>query len=291
MTDLKFMLYDMPAPHVARITMNRVDKRNASDTAFLYELNSLFDRAAQDADVKVIILAANGPHFCAGHDVFEAGGDAEVVGHVHEAFTPVGTSSNFAATGNEGYLAREEEIYIGLCERWRNIPKPTIAQVHGKCIAGGLMLVWPCDLIIASDDAQFIDNTTLMGAPGVELFQHPWEFGPRKAKELLFAAQALTAEEARQLGMVNRVVPRDNLEDETLALASKIAQASSYVLKLVKKMVNSAEDAQGRGTALNSAFGFHQLAHWHNKDKFGNIVDPTYFEKYMGGPQSRKAQA
>jgi enoyl-CoA hydratase len=281
MPDFEFLLYERPAAGVARIVLNRVAKRNASDTPFLYELNDAFDHAAQDSDVKVIILAANGPHFCAGHDIFEADADVQRVGKVHEQFRTVGTSSNFAAPGNEGYIAREEEIYIGFCERWRNIPKPTIAQVHGKCIAGGLMFAWPCDLIIASDDAQFIDNTLLMGSPGVEWFRHGREFGFRKAKELLFAAQAVSAQEAQALGMVNRVVPRERLADETLALASKIAERSSYILKLTKKMMNAAEDAQGRLAAQEAAFAYHQLAHWHNKDRFGMIVDPGYYQQYM----------
>ena len=289
MAEFKSILLETPAPSVGRIVLNRVDKRNACDTAMLYELNDAFDAAAQDPAVKVIILAANGPHFCAGHDIFEADADVHKVGLEHEKYRTVGTSGNFTAAGNEGYLAREEEIYIGFCERWRDIPKPTIAQVHGKCIAGGLMLAWPCDLIIASEDAQFIDNTLLMGSPGVELFRHAAEFGFRKAKELLFASQAVTAREAQALGMVNRVVPRDQLEQETLALAAKIAERSSYVLKLTKKMINASEDAQGRLTAQTAAFGYHQLAHWHNKDKYGLIVDPGYYQQYMGSPAGAQA--
>jgi len=288
------LLYENPAEHVARIVMNRVDKRNATDTAFIYELNDAFDFAAQDPEVKVIILAANGPHFCSGHDIYEGGGDGGdnvMIGGLHEGRKPVSTSANFGAPGNEGYLAREEELYIQMGERWRELPKPMIAQVHGKCIAGGLSLVWPCDLIVASEDAQFIDNTLLMGAPGIEMFSHPWEFGTRKAKELLFCAQAVTAAEAEALGMVNRVVARDDLESEVLSVACKIAERSSYVLKITKKILNSAEDAKGRRSVQELAFAYHQLAHWHHKDRFGMINDPSYFEKYMKKGQTKAEEA
>ena len=85
---------------------------------------------------------------------------------------------------------READAYLGLCRKWRDLPKPTIAMVHGGCIAGGLMLAWVCDLIIASEDAFFADPVVRMGIPGVEFFAHPWEVGVRKAKELLFTADA-----------------------------------------------------------------------------------------------------
>jgi enoyl-CoA hydratase len=103
-------------------------------------------------------------------------------------WTPIGTWGGFGLDGNEGRYAREQEIYLQVTRRWRNFPKPTIAQVQGKCIAGGLMLAWACDLIVASDDAQFCDPVVTMGVCGVEWFAHPWELGPRKAKELLFTA-------------------------------------------------------------------------------------------------------
>ena len=110
-----------------------------------------------------------------------------------------------------GHFAWEDEVYFQMCWRWRNIPKPVIAAAQGKTIAGGLMLLWVADIIIASDDAQFIEPTVGMGVNGVEYFAHPWELGPRKAKELLFTSDWLTAEDAKAAGMVNHVVPRDEL--------------------------------------------------------------------------------
>jgi enoyl-CoA hydratase len=265
------ILYETPAEHVARLVLNRPGSRNAQDTGLLYALNDAFDRAAQDDGVKVIILAAAGPHFSSGHDLREGGGIAEQMA----PFDIVGTWCGFGCAGAEGRMAREKEIYLGLSERWRNIPKPTIAQVQGKCIAGGLMLVWPCDLIVAAHDAAFCDNTVGMGVGGVEYFGHPWELGPRKAKELLFTADWLTAQEAKALGMVNHVVPADELADFTLDLAKRIATKPMFALKLAKEAVNAAEDAQGRAGAMNTAFALHQLAHSHNMQVHGMAVDPT----------------
>ncbi len=175
----------------------------------------------------------------------------------------------------EAQMAREKEIYIGFSERWRNLPKPTIAEVQGKAIAGGLMLIWPCDIVVAADDAAFLDNTVAMGVGGVEYFAHPWEIGPRKAKEMLFTSDWLSAEDALRLGMLNHVVPRAELQAFTLRLAERIAQKPAFALKLAKEAVNAAEDAQGRVSAMQTAFALHQVAHSHNMIVHGMLVDPT----------------
>lgn len=270
MSEFQTLLYETPAAHVARIVLNRPDTRNAQDTRLLYELNDAFDKAAQDNDIKVIILAANGPHFSSGHDLRERDPHAAM-----KEFPTVGTWCGFECAGAEAQMAREKEIYIGFSERWRNIPKPTIAEVQGKCIAGGLMLVWPCDIIVAADDAAFLDNTVSMGVGGAEFFNHPWELGIRKAKELLFTADWLSAEEAEKLGMVNHVVPRADLTSFTLTLAEKIAAKPLFALKLAKEAVNAAQDAQGRTSAMQTSFALHQLAHSHNMQVHGMMIDPS----------------
>lgn len=187
----------------------------------------------------------------------------------------VGTWYGYSEGGAAPLFTREKEIFIDLCERWRNIPKPTIAAVQGKCIAGGLMLIWPCDLIVAADDSWFLDNTVAMGIGGVEYFAHPWELGARKAKELLFTADWLSARDAERLGMVNRVVPASRLFDETVAMARKIAEKPMFALKLAKEAVNAMQDTQGRGTAMKAAFGYHQVGHAHNQMKYGSVIDPA----------------
>lgn len=272
LTDTPFdtVRYEIAAPHVARIALARPAKRNAQNTRLLYELNAAFDRACADDDVKVIILAADGPHFSAGHDLAEEGQADEMA-----RWKTVGTWCGFGCGGAETQMTREKELYIGLSERWRNIPKPTIAQVQGHCIAGGLMLAWPCDLIVAAQDALFMDNTVRMGVGGAEFFAHPWELGVRRAKELLFTADPISAQDAWRLGMVNHVVAPDELASFTLALACNIARKPAFALKLAKEAVNAAQDAQGRASAMQTAFALHQVAHSHNLLRFGMLIDPS----------------
>lgn len=262
-----FIRTETPADGVARITLARPETRNAQSIALLYELNDAFDAAAQDDAVKVIILAGDGPHFSSGHDLTAGPARPDA-----PAATPWG---GFERPGPEGRQAREEEYYLGFCQRWRDLPKPTIAQVQGKAIAGGLMLAAICDLIVASDDASFSDPTVAFGVNGVEWFSHPWDFGLRKTKELLFTGSALGAADARALGFVNQVVAREELESFTLAMAARIASRPSMGLRLAKMAVNQAQDAQGFHTANRAAMALHQLGHAHNQELFGGIIDPS----------------
>lgn len=274
MADFETIRYEQPAEKVARIVLNRPETRNAQSMRMLYELNDAFDLAAQDDSISVIILAATGPHFSSGHDLRET--DALQVVTEHRR---IGTWCGFGCAGAESHMAVEKEMYLGLSERWRNIPKPTIAAVQGKVIAGGLMLVWPCDLIVAADDAQFQDNTVSMGVSGAEFFNHPFEVGVRKAKEMLFTSDFLSAAEVHRLGMVNHVVPLDELESFTLQLASRIAEKPLFALKLAKESVNVAQDNQGRVNAMQTSFAYHQLCHSHNQQVHGMLIDPGFMQK------------
>jgi enoyl-CoA hydratase len=265
-----YIVYETPDDGIARIVLNRPETANAQNTAFLYELNAAFDRAAHDDDIRVIILAANGKHFSSGHDLGETNAHAKMDEH-----QTVGTMCGFGCAGAEAQMSREEEIYLGFSERWRNIPKPTIAAVQGKCIAGGLMLAWPCDLIIATDDATFTDPTVSFGVGGVEYFAHVWEVGVRKAKEMLFTSDSLSAQDALRLGMVNQVVTREELAEATLTMARKIASKSRFALKLTKKAINASQDAQGRDIAMQNAFHLHQLAHTHWLKLYDMMMDPS----------------
>jgi enoyl-CoA hydratase len=259
--------YERPADRVARIVLARPQVANAQDYQLLTELNQAFDVAARDDSVGVIVLAADGNHFSSGHDLR---GGTDMAG-----IEPVGTWCCFGAAGAEGYMATEAEMYVGLCWRWRNIPKPTIAQVQGKVIAGGLMLVWPMDLVVCSEDATFSDPVVAFGVNGIEYFVHPYEVGARLAKEMLFTGRAITAQEALQHGMVSKVVPRDELESATLEMASRIASRPMFGLTLAKQSVNHTLDAMGMYTALQSAFGLHHVGHNHNYRLFESLVDPS----------------
>jgi enoyl-CoA hydratase len=253
---------------IAVITMNRPEYRNAQNSAMTYALDQSFYRAAADDEVKVVILAGAGRHFSAGHDIGTPGRD------IDRSFERTAGLwwDHVGKQGAESRFARESEVYIGMCRRWRELPKPTIAMVQGACIAGALMLAWCCDLIVASDDAFFSDPVVKMGIPGVEYFAHPFVMGPRAAKEFLFTADRVPADRALQLGMVNHVVPRDQLESETMALAGRVAQMPRLGLALAKKAVNQAEDIMGLQTGIDSVFGLHHLAHAHNAEVGGDSL-------------------
>jgi enoyl-CoA hydratase len=256
MSERQFILYETNGP-VALLTLDRPEARNAQHPPFLAQLDEAYRRAEQDAGVKVIVLKANGPHFSAGHDISP------------QSSSMFRKEIDMANSGVEGHYAWEQVNYLGLSRRWRDIPKPTIAAVQGKCIAGGLMLCWPCDLILAADDAQFSDPVARMGIGGVEYHGHTWELGARKAKELLFTGQFIDAQEAWRLGMVNRVVPRAELEKAVLELAYKIAEMDSFALRMSKAAVNRTLDAMGQWNAMQAVFDLHHLGHAHSRLKHG----------------------
>ncbi len=267
MNDWQHVRYDVPAERVARITLARAEMANAQNYLMISEVNEAFDVAARDDDIRCIVLAADGKHFSSGHDLSDLDPDMD---DLHT----IGTQCHFDADGAEGYMAREAEMYVGMCWRWRNIAKPTIASVQGKVIAGGLMLVWPMDLVICSEEATFSDPVVAFGVNGHEYFTHPYEAGARLAKEMLFTGRAITAQEALMHGMVNKVVPLDELETATLEMAAHIARRPMFGLTLAKQSVNNALDAMGQYTALQSAFGLHHVGHSHNRLKFDSLVDP-----------------
>ncbi|ROZ60407.1 enoyl-CoA hydratase [Rhodococcus sp. WS1] len=256
---------------VAVVTLNRPDYRNAQNSVVTYALDAAFQRAVDDDDVKVIVLAGNGPHFSAGHDLGTPGRDH----HVEYENKAAMWWDHVDKPGGDQRFAREMEVYLGMCRRWREIPKPTIAMVQGACIAGGLMLAWVCDMIVAADDAFFSDPVVRMGIPGVEYFAHPWMVGSRFAKEMLFTGDRFTAQRAYEIGMVNRVVSRDDLEKETFALAERISEMPRFGLALTKKAVNQCEDQMGMRNGIDSVFGLHHFAHAHNaevgKDSLGGL--------------------
>ena len=253
------------AEGVAWVTMNRPEYHNAQNGRMTYLLDDAFKRAVADDDVKVIVLCGEGKHFSAGHDIGTPGRD------VHLSQDRVTMWYDHAnKEGGEFLYVREAEAYLGMCRRWREIPKPTIAAVQGACIAGGLMLAWVCDLIVATDDAYFSDPVVRMGIPGVEYFAHPYELNPRIAKEFLFTGNKMGAERAYQMGMVNQISSREALRDDVTALAQKIAAMPRLGLALTKQAINNVEDLQGKRSAMEAAFAWHHFTHVHNDLTTGN---------------------
>ena len=280
MSDFKFIRYEGTKNGVTRVVLARGEKRNAQSKALLYELNDAMDMACQDDDCKVIVLAAEGPDFSSGHDMK----DREPL-----SGKPVGTWGGFGQPGIEGHWSFEEEAYLGFCWRWRNIPKPTMVEVQGRVIAGGLMLVWPWDIIISGEDARFSDPVVAFGVNGVEYFAHPWEVGVRKAKEMLYTGEAITAEEAKTLGMVNHVVPNEKLTSFTMKMAEHIAKQPMVGLKLAKQSVNQMQDAQGLWPALQAAMSLQHMGHAHERLIHQTAVEPDGQDKIKA--QAKKAKS
>jgi len=261
------VLYDV-RDRVAVITLNRPEYANAQNSAMTYALDAAFGRAVNDDRVAVLVLAGAGKHFCGGHDIGTPGRD------VDQSFDRQAVLwwDHVGRAGADARYAREMEVYLGMCRRWREMPKPVIAMVHGACIAGGLMLAWVCDLIVAADDAYFADPVVRMGVPGVEYFAHPWMLGPRLAKEVLFTGGRFGAERAYQAGMVSRVVPRASLEAVVFELAGQIAEMPPFGLALAKRAVNQCEDLMGMRPGMDAVFGLHHLAHAHNAEVSGDYL-------------------
>jgi enoyl-CoA hydratase len=259
----KYIQYEsLDDGRVARITLNRVRTRNAQNRGLLVELGEAFARAEYDDQVRVVILAGAGPLFSAGHDLGSAEARAERTPgpDFHDSYGGNGGTRS----GAEQRMLQEWHYYFQNTLRWRNLRKITIAQVHGTVYAAGLMLMWCCDLITAAQDTTFADVVgTRLGMCGLEYFAHPWEFGPRKAKELLLTGDSLSVDEAHSLGMVSKVFPADALADQTLEFARRIARLPTMAALLIKESVNQSVDNMGFSNALQSCFTIHQLNHSH----------------------------
>ena len=260
------VLYEV-VDHVAWVTMDRPDFNNAQNGQMTYALDDAFNRAVQDDDVRVIVLAGNGKHFSAGHDIGTPGRDVHK--HFENRLMVPGHVNKPAA---ELLYTREQEQYLGMCRRWRDIPKPTVAMVQGACIAGGLMLAWVCDLIIASEDVFFQDPVNRMGIPGVEYFAHAFELPPRVAKEFLLLGERMSAERAQQFGMVNRIVSREALREEVAAVAAKLAAQPRLGNWLTKQAVNHVEELRGKRSAMDAVFHMHHFAHAQNDLVQGSAI-------------------
>nr|WP_090339954.1 enoyl-CoA hydratase [Mycolicibacterium malmesburyense]CRL68695.1 enoyl-CoA hydratase [Mycolicibacterium malmesburyense] len=254
---------------IAVITLDRPKQRNAQNRGLLVELGAAFELAEEDDTVRVVILRGAGPCFSAGHDL----GSAD---DIRERSSGPGQHPTYHCNGGTlgGVATRHRQewhYFFQNTKRWRNLRKITIAEVHGMVLSAGLMLAWCCDLIVAADDTIFADVVgTRLGMCGVEYFGHPWEFGPRKAKELLLTGDALTADDAHALGMVSKVFGNDELPDATVEFARRIAKLPPLTALLIKESVNQTVDAMGFGAALDACFSLHQLNHAHWADVTGN---------------------
>src|SRR5688500_8804737 len=246
--DFKTIRYEVDGP-AATITMDRPAVTNAQNTTLIDELDAALDAADEDDAVRVVVLAGSGRHFSAGHDLKALVGDTEPDKWRLMRETP------------EGKLRHEQVMYFDRCVKIHDFRKPTIAAVQGSCIAAGLMLACMCDLIVAADDAVFSNPVLRMTGAGVELLVEPWELGARKAKEFLLTGDKIDAAEAWRLGLVNKVVPRDELMDATLELAHKVALVPPVTAQVVKVSINNVAELQGKSQSWKYHFMAHHWTH------------------------------
>ena len=232
---------------VRRLWLDRERLRNAQSRQMLDQLDQALQAAAEDDGTRVVIIGGRGDHFSAGHDLKQAQAER----------------ADFTVEERWRY---EQRHYYGYCMRIWDFPKPTIAQVQGACVAAGFMLANVCDLVVAADDAFFSDPVThSMGSAATEVLIHPWVMGLRQAKELLFTGERMSAQRAYEIGMVNRVAPRAELDAAALALAERIAEGPPFAMQLVKKSLNRSMEVQGLKAALSAHFDVHQLSHVSNE--------------------------
>ncbi|MCX7617189.1 enoyl-CoA hydratase-related protein [Tepidiforma sp.] len=217
---------------IAWITFNRPQYRNAQSWRLLDEYDRAMDLAVADPAVRVIITRGAGGNFSSGHDLGtpEQAADREARG-IGEA-------------GIEFY-ENFRHYNLDLLVKWRNAPKPTIAMVEGFCIFAGWMMAACVDLVFAARNALFLPAM-------LEYFSLPYDVGVRKAKELMFESRFLTAEEAQQLGFVNRVFEPEDLERETVGYALRVAENNPVVVRLSKAAANRAQDLMGYSAFLDA---------------------------------------
>jgi enoyl-CoA hydratase len=269
----------LSAGTIARITLNRPNKGNAQNRGLLTELHEAFLAAEADDAVRVVILRGAGKMFSSGHDMGSSEDVTERTPGPHQH--PTWQINGGARQASEMRMLQEWHYYFENTRRWRNLRKVTIAQVQGQCYAAGLMLAWACDLIVASQNAVFADVVgTRLGMCGVEYFAHPWELGARRAKELLLTGDSIDAAEAHRIGMVNKIFPREELDERTLTFAQRIARVPTMAALLIKESVNQTLDNQGFYNSLQACFTLHELNHAHwaelNKDDGLPVARPEH---------------
>jgi enoyl-CoA hydratase/carnithine racemase len=229
------------------IILNRPSARNAQNEAMLRLLAEALDAVNRDHAVRLVVLAGHGPSFSAGHDVKEVVRNARY-------------RANLATV--EGRLRQELELFVRPVELLYRLRVPTICRVQGHCVAAALMLVGAADLVVASEDATFYSHVTRdMGASDVELPLLAWAVGERRAKQLLWASDTLDAHEAQRAGLVNWVVPMEELDEKVNDVVNRVLEVPPEALALSKLSLSFMEEQRGRTQAFNYHFLAHQLSH------------------------------
>jgi enoyl-CoA hydratase/carnithine racemase len=235
------IIVDDPAPMVRRITLNRPEKRNALNATLRREILTATREIDHDPDVRVTIIRGAGTCFSAGYDLSR---DPD----------PQGDAASYR-TGGEGSFMR------GVTEGWMSIwdlAKPVIAQVHGYCLAGGSELATGCDLVYVAEDAQIGYPAVRFGTPDMQY--HAWMFGMRAGMESMLTGDSFSGTEAARLGWANRAYPLETLEENVLAVATRITQIPSDVVQINKRTVHRAMEEMGLRASIRSGTELAALA-------------------------------
>lgn len=225
---LKYETFD----GVCRITLNRPERTNALNQTMLGEICTAMDAAEADAGVRAIIVRGEGKAFSSGFDLKE--------------------QMERQPSGVAQWRPLLRKDFDTVMRFWRS-PKPTIASVRGPCLAGACELALACDITIAGEDAFFGEPELKFGA-GIVVMILPWLVGPKVAKEIILTgADRVSASRAREIGMINSVVPDSDVDAEALRLATHIAAIDPDLVKQTKRALNRAIEAQGMLEALESA--------------------------------------
>lgn len=267
--ELETVVYEKDGA-VASIILNRPDKANAQNSQLVWDFDECLDDAQGDYDVKVVVIRANGKGFCSGHAVMDG---------------PMGFPEFVKAAEHGHPWQGQAELFLWPVMHLWEFPKPTIAAVQGYALGGGSYFALIPDIVIAADDAYFqMPLVQGLGFPGGETMMEPWLFmNYHRAYEYLYTSQTVNAEEAHRMGMVNRVVPRAELEQVALTMAHQIAEAPLTTLMGTKAMVKQAWELMG------------QRVHWQNSitmmELVGHAGDVGAWRKqnlergYPGGPR------
>ena len=217
---------------VARITLNRPERANALNAVMLGEINAALDALERDGDVRVLIVTGAGAAFSSGFDLKE--------------------QMERRPQGVEQWRAILRKDFDTIMRFW-HFPRPTIAAVRGPCLAGACELALACDITVAADDAFFGEPELKFGA-GIVAMLLPWVVGPKIAKEIIYTGEdRIPAARAREIGMVNRVVPAAELEATAFCIAEHIAAVDPTLVKETKRAINRAFEAQNMLSALEEA--------------------------------------
>jgi enoyl-CoA hydratase len=234
--DYTLVLIDNPAPHVRRVTLNRPEKRNALNSVLRQEVITAVRAGESDPDVRVTVIAANGPSFCGGYDLTQ---------NVTQAGTAT-PAADYPYVGAGGFQRSVVDLWTSM---W-DLSKPVIAQVHGHCLAGGSELATGCDLVYVAEDARIGYPAVRFGTPDMQY--HAWLMGMRRGMELMLTGDSMTGTEAADWGFGNRAFPAGELARETLRIAQRIANIPSDVLQVNKRTVHRAMDQMGMRQALRA---------------------------------------